>query len=108
MTKGVRRARVRFSGLGWSELYINGKKVSDDVLSPNLTDYSQEALYRTYDVTSFLKPGPNAIGVMLGHADSKMVEHYRHLRNEDAERKMEQIDFMAEEDEEEDHPSDAA
>ena len=44
----------------------------------------------------------------LGHADSKMVEHYRHLRNEDAQRKMEQIDFMAEEDGEEDHPSDAA
>jgi integrase len=30
----------------------------------------------------------------LGHADSKMVEHYRHLRNEDAQRKMEQIDFL--------------
>jgi integrase len=29
----------------------------------------------------------------LGHADSKMVEHYRHLRNEDAQRKMEKIDF---------------
>ena len=30
----------------------------------------------------------------LGHADSKMVEHYRQLRNDDAQRKMEQIDFM--------------
>ena len=30
----------------------------------------------------------------LGHADSKMVEHYRHLRNEDAQRKMRQIDFL--------------
>ena len=67
LTKSVRRARVRFSGLGWSELYINGKKVSDDVLSPGLTDYSQEVLYRTYDVTSFLKPGANAIGIMLGN-----------------------------------------
>ncbi len=67
VTKDVRRARVRFSGLGWSELYINGKKVSDDVLSPGLTDYSKEALYRTYDVTSFLKPGANAIGMMLGN-----------------------------------------
>ena len=67
LTKGVRRARVRFSGLGWSELYINGKKVSDDVLSPGLTDYSKEVLYRTYDVTSFLKPGENAIGIMLGN-----------------------------------------
>jgi alpha-L-rhamnosidase len=67
VTKDIKRARVRFSGLGWSELYINGKKVSDDVLSPTLTDYSQEVMYRTYDVTSFLKPGANAIGIMLGN-----------------------------------------
>ncbi|MDP6719622.1 MAG: alpha-L-rhamnosidase N-terminal domain-containing protein, partial [Pirellulaceae bacterium] len=67
VTKGLRRARVRFSGLGWSELYINGKKVSDDVLSPNLTDYSKEVSYRTYDVTSYLKSGANAVGIMLGN-----------------------------------------
>jgi alpha-L-rhamnosidase len=67
VSKGVRQARVHFSGLGWSELYINGKKVSGDVLSPGLTDYSKEILYRTYDVTSFLKPGDNVIGMMLGN-----------------------------------------
>ena len=33
----------------------------------------------------------------LGHADSKMVEHYRHLRSEDARRKMEQIQFLDDE-----------
>ncbi len=30
----------------------------------------------------------------LGHADSKMVEHYRHLRSEDAQKKMDQIKFL--------------
>jgi len=30
----------------------------------------------------------------LDHADSKMVEHYRHLRCEDAQRKMNQIRFL--------------
>ena len=30
----------------------------------------------------------------LGHADSKMVEHYRHLRSDDAQRKMNQIQFL--------------
>ena len=67
VTGGIRRARARFSGLGWSELYINGKRISDDVLSPGLTDYSKEVLYRTHDVTSFLKPGANAIGIMLSN-----------------------------------------
>jgi len=33
----------------------------------------------------------------LGHAESKMVEHYRHLRSEDAQRKMQQIDFLGRE-----------
>lgn len=42
----------------------------------------------------------------LGHRDSRIVELYRHLRNEDAQRKMEQIEFMAEEGEE-DRPTDA-
>lgn len=30
----------------------------------------------------------------LGHADSKMVEHYRHLRSKDAQRKMNRIRFL--------------
>ncbi len=30
----------------------------------------------------------------LGHADSKMVEHYRHLRKDDAQRKMDQVTFL--------------
>ncbi len=31
----------------------------------------------------------------LGHADSKMVEHYRHLRSDDAQRKMAKIEFLS-------------
>jgi integrase len=30
----------------------------------------------------------------LGHRDSKMVEHYRHLRGDDARRKMDRITFL--------------
>jgi len=67
LAKKVKRARVYLSGLGWGELYINGKKVSDDVLSPAFTDYFKEVKYRTYDVTDFLKQGPNAMGIMLGN-----------------------------------------
>jgi alpha-L-rhamnosidase len=67
ITGNVKRARVYVSGLGWSELYINGKKVSDDVLSPGLTDYLQEIQYCTYDVTTLLKQGSNAICMMLGN-----------------------------------------
>ena len=65
--KKVRRASVYFSGLGTSELYLNGAKVGDAVLSPGLTDYDKHVLYVTYDVTRQLAQGKNAIGVMLGN-----------------------------------------
>jgi alpha-L-rhamnosidase len=63
----IRSATVAFCGLGLSELYLNGKKVSDEVLSPPLSEYNKRAYYVTYDVTSLLKPGRNAAGVWLGN-----------------------------------------
>jgi alpha-L-rhamnosidase len=71
----IKRARVCMSGLGWSELYINGKKVGDHVLDPATTYYNNDqpfelgsrVLYVTYDVTGYLRKGQNAIGIMLGN-----------------------------------------
>ncbi|MGA8581689.1 MAG: glycoside hydrolase family 78 protein, partial [Bryobacteraceae bacterium] len=65
--KPVRRAMVYYSGLGLSELYLNGAKVGDHVLSPGLTDYDKRALYVTFDVTRQLVRGKNAIGLILGN-----------------------------------------
>jgi alpha-L-rhamnosidase len=76
-------ARVYFCGLGFSELYLNGRRVGDQLLSPNQTDYdvrrlakllypfddqtAKRMLYVIHDVTRYLKPGRNAIGVVLGN-----------------------------------------
>lgn len=60
------RARVYIAGLGYYELRINGSKVGDSVLDPGWTTYDQRVLYRTYDVTSSLQAGNNAVAVMLG------------------------------------------
>jgi alpha-L-rhamnosidase len=65
--KQVRRATVYYSGLGLSELYLNGAKVGDHVLSPGLTDYDKHVLYVTFDVTKQIAAGRNAIGLMLGN-----------------------------------------
>jgi alpha-L-rhamnosidase len=67
VTKDVRRARVYVSGIGWSELYLNGRKIGDRVLDPAATDYDKRVLYVTHDVTGQLRKGPNALGVMLGN-----------------------------------------
>lgn len=61
------RARAYISGLGYCELRINGGKVGDHVLDPAWTDYTKRVLYTTYDVTSSLREGLNAIGVILGN-----------------------------------------
>ncbi len=62
----VVRARAYVTALGYYELHINGKKIGDKVLDPAWTVYPKRVLYSTYDVTSALQDGPNAIGVMLG------------------------------------------
>ncbi len=67
VTGKIRRATVSYSGLGISELYLNGVKVGDHVLSPGLTDYDKHVLYETFDVTRYLTAGPNAVGLMLGN-----------------------------------------
>ncbi len=60
------RARAYISGIGYSELRINGRKSGDHVLDPGWTTYGKRVLYVTHDVTSMLRKGPNAVGVMLG------------------------------------------
>jgi len=62
----VVRARVYITALGYYELHINGKKIGDNVLDPAWTTYPKRVLYSTYDVTSALNEGENAVGVMLG------------------------------------------
>lgn len=63
----VSRAVVYFCGLGVSELYLNGRRVGDQVLSPGLTDYNTRCQYVTCDVTRSLRQGVNAVGAWLGN-----------------------------------------
>ncbi|MFD0673030.1 family 78 glycoside hydrolase catalytic domain [Cohnella sp. GCM10027633] len=45
------------------ELRINGVKVGEDLLSPGQTHF-RRGLYRAHDVTSLLRGGANAVGIM--------------------------------------------
>ena len=67
VSKKVARATVYYCGLGLSELYLNGAKVGDHVLSPGLTDYDKRALYVAFDVSGQLIQGKNALGLILGN-----------------------------------------
>lgn len=66
-TKQIKHATASIIGLGLYELFINGKKVGNDVLAPTATDYTQNVKYNTYDVTEHIKTGKNVIGTILGN-----------------------------------------
>lgn len=51
---------------GYYEVYLNGKKVSDDVLSPAVSHLDKRSLITTYDVSSYLREGKNEIVLWLG------------------------------------------
>ncbi|MGH8022154.1 MAG: family 78 glycoside hydrolase catalytic domain, partial [Limisphaerales bacterium] len=78
LEKRIKRATVSFSGLGWSELYLDGHRVGDAVLSPAFSQYNKRVYYVTYDVTRRLRRGENAMGVVLGngryYADRSKVD----------------------------------
>ncbi len=54
-------------GLGFGYYYINGQKVSEDLLTAPVSNYSKTLWYNGYDVTSLLKKGENVIAVWCGN-----------------------------------------
>jgi alpha-L-rhamnosidase len=64
--KGLKEARIYASALGLYEISLNGRKVGDQFLAPGWTDYSKRIQSQSYDVTSLVQDGKNAIGVELG------------------------------------------
>lgn len=65
--KKIESARLYITGVGYYEAYINGNRVGDRWLDPGWTSYREQVLYSTYDVTSLLHKGANAIGIMAGN-----------------------------------------
>jgi len=63
----IKQARLYICGLGYYELHLNGAKVGNHLLDPGYTRYDKRDLYVTYDVTDAVRPGRNALGVILGN-----------------------------------------
>jgi len=65
--KEIESARLYISTLGLYVAEINGKRVGDQVLTPGWTSFQSRVQYQTYDVSSLLKTGENAVGIVLGN-----------------------------------------
>ena len=62
----VKRAVLYISGMGTYEAYINGERISDDVLAPTASWYPERVYYNVYDVTSLIQKN-NLLAVKLGN-----------------------------------------
>lgn len=67
ITKKIKKAKVYVSGLGNYVLFLNGKKVGNDLLTPGWTDYHKRVQYQIYNVEDYIFKGENAAGIILGN-----------------------------------------
>lgn len=85
INKEITSARAYVTGLGFFEFYVNGQKVGDDVMVPNVTAYAKRpglennyislpdnfreyrVMYLAYDIKDRLTAGENVIGTILGN-----------------------------------------
>ncbi|MCW5983005.1 MAG: family 78 glycoside hydrolase catalytic domain [Bryobacteraceae bacterium] len=63
----IRSARAYVTCHGLYEMYLNGRRVGDELFTPGWTSYNKRLQYQTYDVTDLLKTGDNAAGIVLGN-----------------------------------------
>lgn len=60
------RAEVLICGLGFYDLFVNGKKITKGLLAPYISNSDDICYYDRYDINEYLTEGENVIGVMLG------------------------------------------
>jgi alpha-L-rhamnosidase len=61
----VRSARLYVTALGAYQMFLNGKRVGDEVLTPGWTDYRERVEYQAYDVTANIVSGANMLAALL-------------------------------------------
>lgn len=60
------KATLFVASVGFHEVYVNGKRIGDDVLAPAVTDHTKRARYVAYDLAPALKKGKNVVAIWLG------------------------------------------
>ena len=65
------KAEVTATGLGFFEVYVNGRKAGDEVLTPSACDWTHRCYYYVWDVAALLKKGANEIRIWTapGYSD---------------------------------------
>lgn len=61
------KAQLTICGLGFYELYINGKDITKGLMAPYISNTEDLCYYDSYDLSGLLHEGENVIGVILGN-----------------------------------------
>ncbi|WP_341282238.1 family 78 glycoside hydrolase catalytic domain [Paenibacillus sp. FSL H8-0537] len=65
VSKKVKKARIYMTTHGVYDIQVNGRAITDALLAPEYTSYDKLLKYQTYDVTSHMVHGENALGVTI-------------------------------------------
>lgn len=66
LDRPVRTARLYATALGAYEARLNGRRVGDALLAPEISQYAKRVLYQIYDVKEILRLGANVLGLTVG------------------------------------------
>lgn len=83
----IKNAYVNISALGIYRLFINGKRVSDHLLTPGLTSYTHRIQYQTYDITSLLSED-NTLAIRAGNGWALSDWYWCYTLTPDIERRI--------------------
>ncbi len=79
--KRVRSAKAFVAAMGYYELYVNGQRIGDHVLTPIQTDFRKSITYNALDVTSAISVGDTAcVGVVLGNGRTVPMRYLKHYK----------------------------
>ncbi|KAJ7264533.1 bacterial alpha-L-rhamnosidase-domain-containing protein [Mycena haematopus] len=68
VSKQVTTAHLYYAAGGYATIQLNGKRVSDHVLSPGFTKYDTRMQYVVLDVASLVAQGANTLSATLGRS----------------------------------------
>ena len=66
INKSFEKAFLYVNSLGYHEVYLNGTKVGDEVLTPSVTQFNKRSQVVTYNVSPYLRQGRNDLVIWLG------------------------------------------
>ena len=67
LEKCPQKAEIFICGLGFYDLFINGKRITKGYLAPYISNPDDVVFYDRYEVGKYLTEGENVVGIMLGN-----------------------------------------